>query len=87
MSYKRIEQVEWRRFENECLLLNVTNGTYFRINEVASLIWENLDGKTTAEDIIAKITAQFDINESVARQDYRKFITQLLNDHLIIEME
>lgn len=84
MIYKRVEPVEWRRFENESLLLNLQTGKYFRINEVGSLIWEILDGKNSAEDIIQTIVRHFDINEETARQDYLKFIEQLLNDDLII---
>ncbi|MFH1213219.1 MAG: PqqD family protein [Candidatus Neomarinimicrobiota bacterium] len=87
MIYKRTEQVEWRKFENESLLLNVQTGTYFRINEVGSFIWENLDGKKTAENLINSIVRRFDVSEATARQDYQKFTEQLLQDKLIISAE
>jgi len=87
MIYKRTEQVEWRKFENESLLLNVATGTYFRINEVGSLIWENLDGKKPAEELINLVVKHFDVTEAVARQDYQKFIDQLVADNLISVVE
>lgn len=87
MIYKRTEQVEWRKFENESLLLNVATGTYFRINEVGSLIWENLDGKNPAEELIHLVVKHFDVTEAVARQDYQKFIDQLIADNLISVVE
>lgn len=87
MVYKQAEQVEWRKFENESLLLNVDTGVYFRINEVASLIWENLDGQRTAEEIIQVIVKHFDVSETVALQDYQKFIKQLLENNLIKVVE
>jgi len=83
MLYKRMEFIEWRRFENESLLLNLQTGKYFRINEVGSLIWEKLDGANEAEDIIKIIVKHFAVSEATARQDYNKFTEQLLNDNLI----
>ena len=86
MIYKRTEQVEWRKFENESLLLNVQTGTYFRINEVGSFIWETLDGKKTAENLINSMVKQFDVTEETARLDYQNFTAQLLQDKLVISV-
>ena len=86
MIYRRTEQIEWRKFENESLLLNVQTGTYFRINEVGSFIWETLDGKKTAENLINSMVKQFDVSEETARQDYQNFTAQLLQDKLIFSV-
>jgi hypothetical protein len=87
MIYKRTEQVEWRKFENESLLLNVSTGTYFRINEVGSLIWENLDGKRTDADLVQIVIKRFDVTETDARRDFVTFINQLLKDNLVTKVD
>lgn len=55
------------------------------INEVAKFILENIDACENEDDLIRKITEEFDIDEETARNDAREYIYQALSVGIILE--
>jgi len=83
-AHKRADEIEWKMFDDESLLLNVKTGFYFRLNAVGSYIWSNLDGSRNDDEIIRMIADTFDTTSEQARTDYRAFIAELSEEKLIL---
>ena len=54
-------------------------------NEVGADIFNLLNGENTAEDIISKITADYDVKKERAEADFNAFICKLREHNLLDE--
>lgn len=83
MKYRPCEQVDWKPFDAESVLLNLATGYYFRLNQVGSYIWSLLDGQHHLGEIIDRVVTRFRVSQRQARRDVQSFIGQLLAEKLI----
>jgi methyltransferase-like protein len=73
---------------NEYILVPVTNNiadmkSVYTLNETGAFIWEQIDGKRTAEEIISALITEYDIDSETASNDLIIFINRMKN-YLII---
>lgn len=57
----------------------------FVLNEVASFVWERLDGQHTLQDIELAVVEDYDVAPEQARTDVQGFVAQLLENGLVQE--
>jgi predicted transcriptional regulator len=74
----------WRTVDNETVILADNAKTLHTLNEVAGEIWRLADGTKSVNDIVSKITAEFDIDSETAFNDVETFISKLCDLNLII---
>ena len=55
----------------------------YNLNEVGSLIWERLDGRTTVSQIVEAVSAEFEVTPEQAREDALDFLNGLESAGLI----
>ena len=77
-----------RKTGNEYVLVPVTDNiadmnSVYTLNETGAFIWEQIDGKNNINNIIEKLTAEFDIASDTARSDVLAFLNEM-NKYLII---
>ena len=77
-----------RKTGNEYVLVPVTDNiadmnSVYTLNETGAFIWEQIDGKNNINNIIEKLTAEFDIDNDTARSDVLAFMNEM-NKYLII---
>jgi organic radical activating enzyme len=66
----RSKAIAARGLDEEMMVMSATNSTLFTLNEIASVIWQSLDGTTPLREIVARITsAQNTIPLDVALED------------------
>ena len=53
-----------------------SNGLFF-LNEVAEFIWDRLESANGPEDILNALLEEYNVEESVARQDVETFLGKL----------
>jgi hypothetical protein len=77
------EDVTWKNFNAGVVLLNLTTGNYYTLNESASIIWRALmEGKSESE-ILMGILAEYNCEEKRAKDDMAEQISFLLSEKLI----
>ena len=77
-----------RKTGNEYVLVPITNNiadmnSVYTLNETAAFIWELIDGKRSVEEIIIKLTNEYDIDKQNAESDVFTFIENM-SKYLII---
>jgi Coenzyme PQQ synthesis protein D (PqqD) len=87
MKFARNPDISWTTLDGETILLNLENGFYYTLNRVSSVIWEQLSGAPSLDDILATLHARFDVDEAVIREDLNALIDQLCHEGLIAEEE
>jgi Coenzyme PQQ synthesis protein D (PqqD) len=74
----------FRKIAGESLLipirkqLNQVNSLYV-LNETAATIWDRIDGQTSMDDILDKVTGEFEVTVDQLRQDASILIEDLLS--------
>jgi hypothetical protein len=50
---------------------------YLVLNELGAFIWDTIDSNTTAALLHEQISAEFEVDDAILREDLEKFIPQL----------
>lgn len=80
---KRAENIQWREFGTDGILLDSTSGDYFEINEVGLMIWTLVDGQKTIAEILEALARYFDAEVEELVEETREFLTELMTKGLI----
>lgn len=82
--FKLSNSIVARRIGQEVILVPIRNDVgdlenIFTLNEVASAIWEMIDGKTTVGEIAARIIEEYEVGPEQAGADVIGFMEQLVS--------
>lgn len=80
---KRGESIRGREFGDAGVLLDVSSGEYVQTDEVGLAIWEQIDGRKTAAEIVEALAAHFDADAQTIAGDTAEFIEELLERGLV----
>jgi len=80
--YRRSESMVSRRIAGEAVLVPIRNqvgmlDSIYALNETAALVWETLDGEQPLSQALARITAEFEVDEAQAGRDLLVLIADL----------
>ena len=71
------KDLEVKTFEGEAIVLNPKEGSFYKLNEVGTVIFQNANGKTSVKKIVEKICKEFDVKKDKAEKDTLKFVKDL----------
>ena len=77
-------KMAWRVYDGEAVILSPDDSTLNTLNAVGTLVWEAADGKTPVSVIVARISAEFDVEPERAERDSAAFIEKLCQRGLLI---
>ncbi|MFO1433614.1 MAG: PqqD family protein [Candidatus Competibacteraceae bacterium] len=77
-------KVLFQEIDGEAVLLDFAGERYYRLDTVATRIWQLLEQHSELEAIVQMLCAEFDVDEAVLRQDVDNFINSLAGAGLIL---
>ncbi len=87
MYPERTNETAFRIINGEAVIMNLTTGYYYSINEVGARIWDLCDGGHSIKDIALFISQEFDTAEERAGQDVVELLNDLDSEKLVIIRE
>lgn len=76
LVYRRKEKLPWQQIDDQVIIINPQQQKVHELNEVASFVWQKLDGKNSLTQIVAELPHEFeDIPVSAAVE-----VEQLMDD-------
>lgn len=64
--------------DGEMIIMSAADSTFFNLNEVATLIWNAADGRTSLSEIVSnKVCEAFDVERGQAARDAEEFVNEL----------
>jgi len=67
------------------MIMSATDSTVFSLNEVATLIWQAADGKTSLSEIVSShICPEFDVDPALAARDAEQFVDELSKHGILL---
>ena len=81
---KNQAQVIDRVVDGEVLLIHLTTGDYYSLDEVGACIWQYADGTRSAAQIADLIAADYVVDREVAVTDVLRLVNELTNEGLLL---
>jgi hypothetical protein len=81
---RRQDGVLAQEAQGRTVLLRLSDGGYYALDEVGAMIWERCDGRRAVGEILAELCAEFDAPEDVIRADMLEFIGELRREQLLV---
>jgi hypothetical protein len=77
-------QVLDRVVDGEALLIHLPSGEYYSLDSVGTLIWENIDGSRSIEDLAELVLDEYDVDREKVVADVLRLIEQLAGEGLLL---
>ena len=68
---------------SETVILEFDKGAYYGLDEIGTLIWQQIQQPQTVESICDAVVAQYDVDRAVCEQDVIRLLEQLHSERLI----
>ena len=86
MKYIINKNISSEKLGDTLIILNHDTGKYIEINEVGSIILDNIE-KFCIDEISKKISINFKISEEEAHQDIKNFIDKCLTNLILVKKD
>lgn len=81
---KRNPEMVTSNIDGEIVMLSVTNGEYYGLDEIGSRIWELIELPITAGNLVDALVKEFEVEKDECLADTLEFLEGLLNKGLIL---
>lgn len=81
------DKVIERVVAGEALLINLANGDYYSLDGVGTMIWENIDGTRTVEDLAKMVLDEYNADQEQVVADVLRLLEQLADEGLLVSSE
>ena len=61
MKYIHCDNIDWKKFDSESVLLNLSTGYYFRLNRLGTFVWPLINHDNNVGDIVRMVVEKFDV--------------------------
>ena len=83
----RNPKLAWREIDGEAVIISPEDSHVHELNETASLIWKNADGKHSADEIARVVAESYDVGLAAAKADVEELIEALSTKGLLAKAE
>ena len=89
MKFSPDSQVEvpdttlFQELDDECVLLNLSNESYYGLNDTGTRMWNALTQMDSIEKAFTLLLEEFDVAEEQLRSDLNQFIDELLDCQIL----
>lgn len=75
-------EVAGKVMDGEAILINLDTGAYYSMDNVGAVIWQFIDERRSVEEMLAGITAQYDVSAAQAESDILRILGELVDEKL-----
>lgn len=79
----KIDELAWRKVDDEGIILDMANDQAHILNEVAIEMWNLMDGNNSIQDISENICKEYEVEMEQALKDTMEFAGKLFEKGLI----
>ena len=82
--FKLAENVVSKSVDNELIVLNLEDGTYFMLNPTGAFIWQKFSEGFTIGEVAERIMSKYDVSLDVAKQDTISLTKSFTDNRLLV---
>lgn len=76
-KFKRSDDMLGAAIGEELLMMSIAQGRYYSLNEVGKRIWELLETPMGLDELVAKLTEEYDVPEAACREEVERFLAAM----------
>ena len=73
--------------DDEIVMMSIEEGSYFGLNSIGSIIWQELEEAKSVESIISILLERFDVEEKTCREETIAFIESMIKNKTLVITE
>lgn len=81
--YERLGHAQAVVIDDDCLILDTSNGVVTRTNEVGGFVWGCLEEKLSLAELARAVEQKYDVSNHAVMQDIVPFLSQLVQIGLV----
>lgn len=81
---KASDKTLFRKLDGETVLLSLSQGAYFGLDEVGTRIWELIAERAVLSAVLAGVLEEFEVEEGQASADLLSLVGQMLERELVV---
>lgn len=81
---KDSHQIIDRVVDGEALLIHLQSGDYFSLNDTGTIVWENIDGSRTVQDLAEIVVAEYEGDRDLIVADVLSLVNRLADEGLVV---
>lgn len=74
----------WRELDGEIVIISPNNSVLHELNETASFVWKQLDGRRSGAEIATSLAAEYDVKPEDALGDIETLVEELASRQLLV---
>jgi hypothetical protein len=78
------ERALFRVVDDEAVILNMDDGQYYGLNEVATRVWQLLSEGQNMEEVTSRLLSEFETDEATLLADLTELLDELLAKRLVL---
>jgi Coenzyme PQQ synthesis protein D (PqqD) len=82
--WKLSPDVVFRDLEGEAVILDLSSGTYFGLNEVGTRVWRLVDEGRQPSEIVEMVAAEYAADRETVARDVERLLEDLRSRRLIV---
>ena len=75
--------IAYQKVGEESILLSLTSGAHYTLNDTGTMFWELVDGQRTIADCAAEIASEYDVEPEVVEADLLELAAEFKSERLI----
>lgn len=79
------DEVLFRDFDGECVLLNLSDESYYGLDPVGTSIWTALGESATVGDAIEKLLEEFEVDRETLERDVLRLANELIAKGMLLQ--
>lgn len=84
-TYLRRPELQAVEMDGELVMMGQEQGEYYGLRNVAASLWMHLAEPRTLEELVARVTEEYDVTPEVCRPDIVTFLEELVAKDLLTE--
>ena len=85
--WQKNPSLAWREIEDETIIISPSESVMHELNGTGSLIWRNIDGQRSAEELAALLVEQYEVTYETALADTLSLLQELSARKLLLPAE
>ena len=82
-KYKVADDILFRRIDDEGILLHISSGTYYNLNETSIMFWEALADSNPLTPVVEQVIDEYEVERECVLQDLQNFLQELSQNQII----
>jgi hypothetical protein len=83
ISPPRRKDVVEEELDGELILFDPRSGNTYRLNQTASAVWRECDGRTTTREVAKQFTQAYEVDFNVAHDDVEQMVAFFAQSRLL----